>query len=65
MKITALNLFVLRRTFASSHRVPNLIPPTSVRAMKRCVDAGLVLIDGAELALTADGKARVASLGGV
>ena len=57
---TALNVWSLARVFGDADRVPNAVEPTRARALRRCLDAGLVIVDGSSLALTAAGRDAVA-----
>jgi len=54
-----LNLHVLARSFGfvgGPDRIPNAIESASVPHVRRCLRAGLVEVDGAELALTDAGR---------
>ena len=57
---TDTNLWVLERQMGGKDTAPNQIRPTSVPHMRRCVKAGLVTVDGAQLHLTEKGKAVLA-----
>lgn len=56
---TDLNLRVMSEHFAGKHRAPNQICPTSTSHMRRCLNAGLFTIEGAELVLTEAGIAEM------
>lgn len=61
---TDLNLWVLAQTFAPNGvlhtRVQNRLRPTELPHLRRCMQAGLLRPDGADLALTPEGEAAVA-----
>lgn len=56
---TALNVWVLAKSFAGSERAANRIPSTSVPHLRRCLKAGLVVVEGTELVLTDAGREAV------
>jgi hypothetical protein len=59
-RATDLNVWTMGRVFGDAVRVPNRLEPTSVAGMRRCVAAGLVRVEGQELALTEEGMRRLA-----
>jgi hypothetical protein len=58
---TDLNLWVLDRLFGDRTRVSNQVEPTSAPHLRRCLRAGLLDVDGAELVLTDAGIAALAA----
>ena len=56
---TELNIWVLRQIFGDEDRAPNAVRPTDRAHVRRCLHAGLVVVDGRELVLTDAGKAAV------
>lgn len=54
---TDLNIYVLREVFGGQLEVSNQLKPTNVPHMRRCLEAGLVEVDGKKLLLTAAGQA--------
>jgi hypothetical protein len=61
VKPTALNVWVLDRHFAGATRAPNRIEATSTAHMRRCLKAGLVVVEGTELVLTEAGIEALAA----
>ena len=59
MTLTATNLFALRSVFGAAVRVSNRIDRTAATHLRRAIAMNLVVVDGAELALTVAGIAAV------
>jgi hypothetical protein len=58
-KPTALNLWVLAKVFGDTDVISNRIEPTAVSHIRRCLAAGLVVVDGHQLRLTDAGLEAV------
>jgi len=59
-KITQTNLYVLASTFKTTDRVSSRLPSTDYPHLSRCLKAGLIRTDGAELVITDAGRQAVA-----
>lgn len=61
MKATSLNIWVLKKVMAGGVRCEARFPPTNLPHLRRCIKAGLAIVDGGELVLTSTGVAAMAS----
>lgn len=52
---TSLNVFALRQLFGATHRVSARVSAVVAPHICRCLDAGLVAVDGRDLVLTPAG----------
>lgn len=57
---THLNRWVLAQVFGTAERVSNRQAATHYTHLKRCLAGGLIVVEGAEMVLTAEGKKVVA-----
>jgi hypothetical protein len=60
VRITPTNLFALRETFpVGTERAPARQPSVIYPHLKRCLTAGLIALDGADIVLTDAGRAAL------
>jgi len=58
-KLTHTNLWVLAQAFKTSSRISNRLPATDISHLRRCMNAGVIRVDGNELVLTENGEAAL------
>jgi hypothetical protein len=60
---TSLNVWAMARHFAGAARAPRLMPPTDIPHLRRCLVAGLCVVEGEEIVLTDAGREAIARSG--